>query len=332
MIEVVDLCKSFPTQFGLLPWLKHRGRLPRRTALRNVSLEIGRGELFGLVGPNGAGKTTLLKLIASLSIPDRGAIVVNGIDAVQHPMAVKRQIGLCIGEERSFYFRLTVRQNMEFFAALAGLHGRAARRQIAEVVKLVDLAQVTDARFDSLSSGMRQRLSLARALLADPPVLLADEPTRGVDPVHAEAIRKLLRDELVTRRGKTVLLTTNLLEEAWSVCDTVAVLNRGAIVTSGSPRSIAARFKRRLRYDITIDRLSDALLARLRAVGGVNLIEPESLDDGVALRIDLEPSAHTLTDLLRALSANGTLVRDLRSENLRPTDLFGEDEGPSDGA
>jgi len=175
---------------------------------------------------------------------------------------------------------------------------------------------------------MRQRLSLARAVLADPPVLLVDEPTRGVDPIHADQIRSLLRDELVTKRGKTVLLTTNILEEAWSICDTVAVLNRGLIVDSGSPRALDSRLQRRLRYDITVDRSSDALLGRLRAIEGVSVVQSDSESgeiDGVTIRVDLTPSAQGLTNLLRALSVNGTLVRNFRSTGMRPLDIFREE-------
>jgi len=331
MIQVERVSKSFPTSYGIASWLRHGGRQPRREALRNVSLDVRRGELFGLVGPNGAGKTTLLKLVASLSIPDSGSITVNGIAAQCEPLAVRRQLGLCISEERSFYFRLSVRQNMEFFGVLAGLRGRELSRRIAAVVDMVDLGNTLESRFDSLSSGMRQRLSLARAMIADPPVLLVDEPTRGVDPMHAEALRRMLRDELVSRRGKTVLLTTNILEEAWSICDTIAILKRGAIVRSGAPHELESGFKKELRFLVGVDRLSGDLLDRLRGLAGVNRVEPADTREGPTLRIELLPSARGLTDLLRALSQNGTLVRNLTSESTRPFDVFVESEEDDDG-
>ena len=224
MIVVDRLVKSFPITYGIVPTIKYFGRIPRREVLHGISLSVRRGELFGLLGANGAGKTTLLKMLATLSIPDSGTIRIDGINAVRSPMAAKRRIGLCTSEERSFYFRLSARQNLEFFGTLMGVRGDALRRRIKEVVKMVDLTSAIDRPFSSFSSGMRQRLTVARALISDPPLLFFDEPTRAVDPVHAEELRRLMRDYLVGELGKTVVLATNLLDEAWAVCDTIAVL------------------------------------------------------------------------------------------------------------
>ncbi|MDQ2817036.1 MAG: ABC transporter ATP-binding protein [Candidatus Eremiobacteraeota bacterium] len=326
MISVERLEKSFPVSYTLGAWIKHRGAPPRRTVLSDISLAVRRGELFGLLGPNGAGKTTLLKVLATLAIPDRGTIIVNGLDAARDAMAVKQQIGLCTSEERSFYFRLTARQNLAFFGAMVGLHGKPLERRIKEVVEIVDLDADLDRRFDGYSSGMRQRLTLARALLSDPEILFLDEPTRAVDPMHADSIRTLIREELVDRRGKTVILATNLLEEAWSLCDTIAILRRGEIAALGPPKVLGAQFVsvRLLRYEITVDRADDEMLARTRAIPGVVRFDVTPSADGVVLGVEVQPTGTALTQLLRAVSSNGVLVRNLKSQEARPLEVFAD--------
>jgi ABC-2 type transport system ATP-binding protein len=311
IVECSRLTKTFPVSYGLGSWLRHFGNPPRRPALVDVSLSVRPQELFGLLGPNGAGKTTLLKLLATLSLPDSGRITVNGIDAGRNPDAVKRQIGLCTSEERSFYFRLTARENLQFFGTLAGLGGRTLARRIDSVAEFVDLTASLDKRFDAYSSGMRQRLALARAMIADPPILLLDEPTRGVDPVHADAMRRLLRDELVGRGGKTVVLTTNTLEEAWSVCDTIAILNAGSIVAQGSPAELNAKIGGRIRYAVSLDRLDQELLNRLRSIEGVLAVHAGESGEGTLI-VELVAGGRAFTQLLGAVSANGTMVHGLR--------------------
>ena len=144
MIVVDNLRKSFPISYGIIPNIKYRGRIPRREILHGISFTVKRGELFGLLGPNGAGKTTLLKLLCTLTSPDSGTITIDGIDAAKHPIAVKRRIGLCSSEERSFYFRLTARENLEFFGALAGLRGDYLRKRIKHVAAVVDLTEALE--------------------------------------------------------------------------------------------------------------------------------------------------------------------------------------------
>ena len=302
--------KSFPQVYGLSAWLKHRGRVPRRRALDDVSLTIAHRKLYGLLGPNGAGKTTTLKLMATLSLPDKGSITIDGIDAQRQPDEVKRRIGLCTSEERSFYFRLTARENLEFFGALAGLRHRHRRRRVEEVIDIVDLSDSIDQRFSAFSSGMRVRLALARALLAEPDILLLDEPTRGVDPVHADSIRRLMRDELVGRHGKTIVLTTNILDEAWAVCEEVAIINTGRIVGSGPPADLQRRIGGRMRYAISFDRLEPQLVDLVRSLEGVFSVSVDATAQ--TLNVDLNAGSRTLTHVLQAVTSNGVTVFGIR--------------------
>jgi ABC-2 type transport system ATP-binding protein len=235
---------------------------------------------------------------------------------------MRHHIGLCTSEERAFYFRLTARENLEYFGALAGLRSRELGPRTREMLELVDLAGDADVRFDNFSSGMRQRLAVARSLLGDPEVVLLDEPTRAVDPIHAQAIRTFVRDELVGRRGKTVILATNLLDEAWELCDRIAVLRSGAIAAIASPAELGRSLHSGQHYQIVVDRADDALLERTRAVPG--LLDLRTLPEcgEVALRVKLDSNPRTLTKLLAAVSANGVSIASVRPCDVRPADIF----------
>ncbi len=314
--------KWFPVASGMASWLKHRGRVPRREVLRGIDLTVGRGELLGLLGPNGAGKTTLLKAMATLLLPDRGTIVVDGVDVRAEPLAAKRKIGFCLSEERSFYYRLSARDNLAFFAALHGLRGAALRRRVEEVGREVDLAGRLDERFGSFSSGMRQRLTVARALLGDPPIVILDEPTRAVDPVHAEELRRFIRGHLVERLGKTVVLATNVLEEAWQLCDRIAVVNGGAIVALGPPGALGG-LQRLDRYALALDRFDPALPARLRTIPGVASVEIGTGPEGVTLLVEIAAGWETsLRELCAAVGAASATVRGFTTVEPRPADVF----------
>jgi ABC-2 type transport system ATP-binding protein len=319
---VAHVNKSFPTKLSAAAWVRYLGHVPRRTVLHDVSFEVHPGELFGLLGPNGAGKTTLLKMLATLCVPDSGEIRISGLDPMEQPMAVKQRIGFCTSEERSFYFRLTARENLRFFGALVGLAGEHLRKRVEEVAALVDLSYALDRRYDGFSSGMRQRLSVARALLADPCILFFDEPTRAIDPFHAKEIRTLIRDELVTRRGKTAVLATNSLEEAWGICDTVAILREGRIVAKGAPRVLDLEFARCIRYRFTLEEASHALVQTLSEVPKVRQVTALEGSEGVEVSVELEPSKNAIDVVLRALLASGAKILSLRSEEPSPLDVF----------
>jgi ABC-2 type transport system ATP-binding protein len=239
--------------------LIHRFPSPRGPveALRGVTLTIGTGEFFGLFGPNGAGKTTLIRILSTLVIPVGGTARVLGFDVVRHAAQVRACIGLVFSNENSFYGRLTGRQNLEFFAALQNLPAPAARRRTAELLDLFGLTGAAEKPVQSYSTGMRQKLNVARALLHNPPILFLDEPTKGMDVLTAEALRTLLREELVGRHGKTVLLTTHDLQEMEQLCDRVGILEQGRIRAVGVPADL-------------IREASPSVVFRLELVGAVN--------------------------------------------------------------
>jgi ABC-2 type transport system ATP-binding protein len=324
MLTVEHVDKSFPVMHGFGAMLRTLTgqHIPRRQVLFDLSLRVERGELFGLLGPNGAGKSTLLKLLATLTVPDRGRMTIDGIDVAAEPLEAKRRIALCASDERSFYFRLTARQNLEFFGALVGLSGKPLRKRIDECVERVDLTSHLDRRVGGFSSGMRVRLTVARALLGNPSVLFFDEPTRAVDPVHAEDLRQLIRRELVEKGGKTVILATNLLEEAWEVCDRVAVVNHGRIVAIGPPRELDDELGAVARYRVTLAEVDDDLVARTRTIPGFRDLRIVRSERGVDLHVDMDPREGTLGALMRAVSWDGAALRDFRPIDPEAIEIF----------
>jgi len=233
-ILVENLAKRYPVFGGFRDLVRHPLKRPHRTALDGVGLRVGRGRAFCLLGPNGAGKTTLIKILATLVLPDGGRALVDGNDVERSPAAVRRAIGYAIADERSFYWRLTGRQNLEFFGALNGLRGGRLQAAIADVLRLTGLESAADLRFNAYSTGMRQMLAFARALLADAEILFVDEPTRSLDPQAAARIRAFLRCDLVDGRGKTVLWATHDLAEAAEFAHEIAIIDRGRIRAAGT--------------------------------------------------------------------------------------------------
>lgn len=197
-------------------------------ALAGVDLTVAPGEIVALLGPNGAGKSTLMRVLATTVVPESGSVWVGGKDVLVDPAGARRSLGLALGDERSWYWRLSGRHNLEFFAALYGFRRRAAAERADDVLTSVGLDQAADRRFDGYSTGMRMRLSLARALLPDPPVMLLDEPTRSLDPVGAASFRDQVV-ELVRSRNVAVLYATHDLHEAAAIAHRVVVLAAGQV-------------------------------------------------------------------------------------------------------
>jgi ABC-2 type transport system ATP-binding protein len=204
-----------------------------REALVRVDLRVRRGSLVAVVGSNGAGKTTLMKILATLLAPTAGRAEVLGHEVAAASMACRRSIGYAPAEERSFHGRLSVLDNLEYFAALQGMDRSRFRSQCPPLLEAFGLQPHANRSFAELSSGMKQSLSLVRCLLHDPPVLLLDEPTRSLSPDLAHRIWDLLR-ELAHARGKTILLATHNLGEVDAVADEMAILDQGRLVVQGA--------------------------------------------------------------------------------------------------
>ena len=254
-IVAEGLVKRYPVVRGFRDLVLKPFDRRRVTALDGLDLEVGRGRVFCLLGPNGAGKTTLIKVLSTLVLPDGGRAWVNGHDVAREPGPAKSSVGYAVADERSFYWRLTGRQNLEFFASLHGLRGAGRGRRVGELLRLAGLEDEADLRFNSYSTGMRQMLAFARALLAEASILLVDEPTRSLDPRAADRTRSFLRDELARRQGRTVLWATHDLGEAVDFADDIAVISRGRIRLAGPAASLAAggRAALRVAYERSVE-------------------------------------------------------------------------------
>jgi len=237
-ISIRNLSKTYPVPFRRLREFFRRPVKDPVEALRDVSFAVETGEIFGLIGRNGAGKTTLTKIVATLVQPTTGSVAVRGNDSVAHDELVRREIGLATAEERSFYWRLTSEQNLLFFARLHGLSDRVAKQRIKDLFTQLELDEVARRRFGELSTGNKQRLAVARAMLASPPVLLLDEPTRSLDPLAAARMRELIRALAAQDPPVSILLTSHNLAEVETLCARVAVISRGRIRAIDTPKNL----------------------------------------------------------------------------------------------
>lgn len=212
-----------------------RKQFGRSTALDDLSLTVARGEIYGLLGPNGAGKTTALRILAGLLAPSGGRASIDGVDVAVAPREAQRRLGFLTGTT-GLYRRLTGREVLTYFGRLNGLSRADIASRIQELTGALDLAAVLDHRCEALSTGQRQRISVARAALHDPPVLILDEPTVGLDVLASRFLRDFVSAE--RGRGKAILFSTHYLAEAELLCDRVGLLHRGRLLAEGPPRDL----------------------------------------------------------------------------------------------
>ena len=278
VVEVQDLRRTYTTATGIL-----RRRPLEVEAVRGISFSVAEGELFGLLGPNGAGKTTTIKMLITLLLPTGGEARVLGYDVVRDAGELRKQIGYVFGGERGLYERLSGLDNLRYFAELYGVSGREQKQRIDEVLELVGLRGRERERVEGYSRGMRQRLHIARGILHDPKVVFLDEPTIGVDPVGARALRATIAG--LVAAGKTVLLTTHYMFEADSLCNRLAVIARGRIVAEGTPAQLKDHVADSTVVEVEVFGIEDAELARVRGLAGVTSVSIEERDQAQYLTI-----------------------------------------------
>ncbi len=307
-IQVEEVTKTYPRS-GLIRFSS--AGAAGTTALSAVSLTVREGETVGLLGPNGAGKTTLLKIIATLLYPSSGRVLMHGRDMVREPGKVRGTLGLVTCDERSFYWRLSGHHNLSFFAALYGLSKKKGESRVTELLEALGLAFAADRPFHSYSSGMKQKLAIARGLLADPRVVLYDEPTRSLDPLSVHNIRSWLAENRSPHTSH--LIATNQLPEAEQLCDRVVILNRGVVIAAGTIQQIRDTWRRsqHLVHRITCRKFAaNGLLRSVPAEGLLELVQEDSDDERLTLRARTIEGSEALSRLLeRILSAGGGILR-----------------------
>ena len=324
-IETVDLVKRYPTTLPREQGFPRAGGFGRPgggaqsfggfvqlirgsgghflEALRGVTLQVKAGETFGILGPNGAGKTTLIKVLCTLVMYDGGEAYVDGFDVNKEPSKVLEHLQAVLPESRGFDWRLTGRQNLEFYALLYGMHEKESAERIDFLLEYTGLTERANDMFQRYSTGMQRKLLLCRALLRDTPILLFDEPTVGLDAGSAADFRRLLGERMVKEQGKTIFMSTHNLVEAQQMCDRIAIIDRGKITTCDTPDNI--RYKMFDEKPFVIDfadavygRDEEALIQKLEQVPGVFSATPE-LDaernfKGISFRVDKNMDLSTL--------------------------------------
>lgn len=317
-IAIEGLVKRYPGQRDLLRLLRHPLRRTSVRALNGIDLRIDRGGIHALLGPNGAGKTTLLKLLAGLVIPDGGSLRIDGVELADQPRALRDRTSLVVCDERSFYWRLTVAENLRFFASLQGFAGRERDERVRLGLERVGLADRADDSYQGLSTGLRQKLAIARGLLIEPKILLMDEPTRSLDPEATIRVHEIIRELTAADPSRIVIYSTHDLAEAEAISRHVFVIRSGKMV---GERDLTARHDHGCVYRLRTDpAFTEALLADCdtlllemdRDTAVIDVRGVESLDplvDGLRRRririLELAPRPSSLREFYMASQADG---------------------------
>ncbi len=259
-----------------------------RVALSDVTLSVPRGELFGLLGPNGAGKTTLIKILTTLLAPSSGWACVEGYNVHREPHFVRPCINMVSGGEASGYGLLTVRENLWMFAQFYGLSSADANRRIVELLDIVKMSDRMHTKSSQLSTGLRQKMNIARGFLTDPKVLFLDEPTLGLDVEASRDARRYIRRWVNDDATRTVLLTTHYMVEADELCDRVAIINAGRVLACDTPSSLKRRLQREPIFHLETTPLGDGDAAALADLAGVRKATHHARDGRSSIELILQ--------------------------------------------
>lgn len=279
----------------------------KQVAVRDLSLVIPRGEVFGFIGPNGAGKTTTIKVLATLLRPSTGEVRILGEDVVTSPQRVRRSIGY-VPDSFGVYEDLTVVEYLNFFAAAYRIEREKRPGTVKDVLALTDLTDKAGSQVDALSRGMKQRLGIARILLHDPQLLLLDEPASGLDPRARIELRELLKE--LQRMGKTILVSSHILHELSQFCTRIGIIEAGSLVAAGSLTDIYRKLDLKRTVHIQISNLTPELLEGMRRLRGVASVE--EMADRVAIQVREDELG--MEDLLDAVRALGARIRMFQPE------------------
>ncbi len=305
-IDARDVTKTFRSG-----WLRRR----ETPALRGVSLAVPRGVIWGLLGPNGAGKTTLLSILATLLTPDSGTVTVLGHDVVREATALRRRLNMASGRP-SFLWSLRVDEIVAFYGRLYGLSGERLRRRVDELLELCELAPFRRVQYSELSTGLKQRVALAKSLVNDPELLFLDEPTLGLDPDVSVRVRQHIA-RLRREHGMTIVLTTHYMREADELCDEIAFIKAGRILARGTPGEL----KRQIRLGEVVALRLDPLRVRWLA-DAPGILRCVEADGWVECTVD--EAEKRLPELLRALHADGVVVRNVQVREPELEEVFVE--------
>jgi ABC-2 type transport system ATP-binding protein len=322
-IETENVSKKFKITKRYRELFFHPFKKDGITAIENITIQVKKGEIFGLLGPNGAGKTTLIKILSTLISPTSGSVFINGDNLRYHENEIKKIIGYITSEERSFYWRLTGRQNLIFFAALFNLSRNEAKYKIDSVLQLLDLKDQADRSFMTYSTGIKQKMAIARGLLSNPEILLMDEPTRSLDPYAARKIQDFIKKKVVFEEGKTVFLATHNLLEAEYLCDRLAIINKGHIIACGGTQEIKKLLNKKEKYHIIIKNYHSVIHHRLSQMNGLSIkvIQLEDESKSTLLKVELVDKK-MIADLVAFLVNSGAKIFSCSPQDMSLSEIF----------
>ncbi len=306
---------------GMWPF-KKKAEMVDFTAVDGVSLQIHQGEIFGLLGPNGAGKSTTIRMLCTLLEPTSGTATVNGFDISKQASLVRQSLGTVLAGERSIYWKLTARENLEYFAALYHVPPALGKKRAQELLDRFELTARADDLVEKFSTGMRQRVAISKALVANPPILLFDEPTLGLDPQAARKVRELIAE--LKEEGHTILLTTHYMEEADQLSDRIGIIDKGKIIALDTPACLKDRIQQKDVIRMEIAGWNDDLGGRLEAVSGVEKLVSRPME-GEGLRevtLHAENSRAVLPGLIDKVNYNGTRLINMNIVRPSLEDVF----------
>jgi ABC-2 type transport system ATP-binding protein len=288
-------------------------------ALKDVSLEIQPGEIFGLLGPNGAGKTTLIKCLTTLLLPTSGEAIVNGFRLTHEDNAIRASVGCMLMGERGLYWKLTGRENLVFFGALYHLRPAERVRRAGAIIERLRLGDIADRPVETYSSGQKMKLAFAKSLINDAPLLILDEPTNTLDLPSARELRTTVNE--LNGQGKTVIYTTHIMAEAEEMCSRVAIIDRGQVIALGP----VGELKRSLGRDEVIRLEGIISPGASQAVGelpGVSGIALASINGHVELTVVTPDQQAVLPRLIATLAAHGAVLRKITPQEVTLEDVF----------
>jgi len=335
-IDARQLVKKFPARPGTGDKTGETSPAPKRrlfpfrkrepksmfTAVDGVDLQIERGEIFGLLGPNGAGKSTTIRMLCTLLEPTSGTATVNGFDIVRQANDVRRSLGTVLAGERSIYWKLTGRENLEYFAALYHIPQAIAKQRVEELIERMEIKDRANELVEKYSTGMRQRIAIAKALLARPPILLLDEPTLGLDPQAARRLRELIAE--LKQEGHTILLTTHYMEEADLLSDRIGIIDTGKVIALDTPEGLKRRIDQQEIIRLELIGWHDDIAGKLRSISGIENITTRQQAEADLWEVNLhaQNSRAALPRIVEHISGNGTRLVNMNIVKPSLEDVF----------